>query len=185
MLNSPTGHCLDFKSMETCCALSLSPIPPHPRLPPPKNPRQDAPGNVLTLRGNRWMEPHFPICAVGLHWGSDLNHWASKARKKQGTEEPGRFAHTPPERSLPGTPALACTETAFSHSVETPLGRTAQLLISEARFALNSFAGPLRDLKSLPFAFLLHWSSNSLRVVCCGGGGWGCFFVLVLLRFVC
>lgn len=49
------------------------------------------------------METHSQYRAVGLLWGPDLNHWASG--QKQGTEEPGRFAHrfAPPERSLRGT----------------------------------------------------------------------------------
>lgn len=49
----------------------------------------------------------------------------------------------------PSSPALNCTETAFSHSVETPLGRAAQLLSSEAWFALNSSMDP-SDLTASP-----------------------------------
>lgn len=72
------------------------------------------------------METHSQYRAVGLLWGPDLNHWASG--QKQGTKEPGRFANRfAPQKgaseALP-SPALPCTETALSHSVETPLGQT-------------------------------------------------------------
>lgn len=140
MLNSPTGHCLDFKSMETCCPLSLSPIPlPHL----PKS-QAGCSWYVLTLRGNRWMEPHsqYPLLVSIGDRTLTIGPQRPEARHR-GT---GKICTHPQKgacEALP-SPALDCTETAFSHSVETPLGRTAQLLISEAWFALNSFTGPLR-----------------------------------------
>lgn len=88
----------------------------------------------------------FPIRAVGLHWGSDLNDWASKARtealrNREDLHTPPPPRKEPPRRSLPRS---RFARRQLSHSVETPLGRTTQLLLPEAWFALNSLTGPLR-----------------------------------------
>lgn len=95
----------------------------------------------------------FPVRAVRLHWGSDLNDWASKARNEARQGEARRrgtgkiCTPLPPRKeplrsSLPRSPLHG--DSSLSHSVETPLGRTTQLLIPEAWFALNSLTGPLR-----------------------------------------
>lgn len=107
--------------METCCPSSpVSYFPPLPRPPPPR-----IPGWMLLVCSDS-QRPQgdgvsFPVRAVGLHWGSDLNDWASKARNqaRRGAQEPGRFAHpspSPPERSHRGAPFpdLLCTEIALS-----------------------------------------------------------------------
>lgn len=82
----------------------------------------------------------------------------------------------------PSSPALNCTETAFSHSVETPLGQAAQLLSSEAWFALNSSTDP-SDLTTSP---ALSYCTGALTPyeLYVGVGGAGCFvFVLFFVLF--
>lgn len=63
--------------------------------------------------------------------------------------------------------------------------RTAQLLISEAWFALNPFAGPLRS-ENLPLCFLtaLEFELPMSCVLGGGAGGVGFVFLLFLFRFV-
>lgn len=86
----------------------------------------------------------FPVRAVGLHWGSDLNDWASKARTE--AQRNREDLHTPPPQkgATEALPPQSRLHGDSSHSVETPLGRTTQLLLPEAWFALNSLTGPLR-----------------------------------------
>lgn len=132
----------------------LSP-PPLPRPPPPR-----IPGWMLLVCSDS-QRPQgdgvsFPVRAVGLHWGSDLNDWASKARNQARRGEAHRNRedlHTPPPppqkgatEELPSPISFARRQLSLSLTrwSETPLGRTTQLLIPEAWFALNSLTGPLR-----------------------------------------
>lgn len=68
--------------------------------PPPfssQNPRLDAPGSDSQRPQVDGVS--FPVRAVGLHWGSDLNDWASKARNQARRGEAHRNRedlHTPP-----------------------------------------------------------------------------------------
>lgn len=81
----------------------------------------------------------------------------------------------------PPSPALNCTETAFSHSVETPLGRAAHLLSSEAWFALNS---PM-DPSDLPASPALSYCTGALTPykLYVGVGGVGCFVFCFVFLF--
>lgn len=45
------------------------------------------------------------VLAVGLHWGADLNDWASKARSKAPPPRNWGDLHTPPERGHGGSPS--------------------------------------------------------------------------------
>lgn len=103
MLNSPTGHCLDFKSMETCCALSLSPIPPTPTS---QKSQAGCSWYVLTLRGNRWMEPHSQyvlLVSTGdrtLTIGPQRPERSKAQRNQEDLHTPQRGASQAPLRSL-------------------------------------------------------------------------------------
>lgn len=160
--------------METCCPLSLSPVPPHP-----KSQAGCSWHPVLTLRGSRWMASHSQSMLLASTGKRTLMIGPQRPETRhRGT---GKICTHPQKGATeaPPSPALDCTETAFSHSVETPFGRTARLLSSEAWVAPSSSTDPA-DLEASP---TLSYCTGALTPyeLCVGGGEGGAFCSFVLI----